>query len=222
MAPRRRDENGVVGVTLTIVIIFALIAVIELTRTVVAAQQINHRVMDITGSVVGANAHLNTGCDTKTEGGCSTTALPALETTKQLTSQINDAAKNLSSQAGQILQSVNSINQTVAGPGGIQANATAINGTVHGIDGSASSINSLVHSIGGTFNNLNPVVTSIGSGVAAINGRVDNVMGSVNGIKGDTTVINAKVGQAGTGGNTIWGQAHGIECNPLVKGAGCG
>ncbi|MDP9075560.1 MAG: hypothetical protein M3N98_15610 [Actinomycetota bacterium] len=221
MAPRRRDEDGIVGVILTVVIVFALIAVVMLTRTVIAAQEINNRVVAITGSVSGANQHLNTGCDTKAVNGCSTTALPALETTKMLTSQIDAAAKPLTGQAAQILTSVNSINQTVAGPGGIQATATAINGTVHSIDASATSINASVHSIGNTFNNLNPVVTSIASGVAAINGRVDVIMGSVNGIKADTTVIVAKVGTPGSGGNTIWGQAHLIECNVLVKGPSC-
>ena len=40
---------------LTIVIVFALIAVVELTRTLGGRQTIDTRVMDITGSVKGAD-----------------------------------------------------------------------------------------------------------------------------------------------------------------------
>jgi hypothetical protein len=49
--PRRRDERGIVGLMVVLVLVFALIAVIELTRTLVAAQAIDTRVVDITGSV---------------------------------------------------------------------------------------------------------------------------------------------------------------------------
>ena len=87
-----------------------------LTRTLEAAQTINTRVMDITGSVKGANSHLNTGCDPTKSAGC-TDALPVLSQTETIASQINDAAKPLSGQAAQILNSVNSIDATASDPG---------------------------------------------------------------------------------------------------------
>ncbi len=182
---RRRDENGVVGIALTIVIVFALIAVIELTRTVVAAQQINTRVLDITGSVSSANRHLN--------------SVPELDKTNELAAQILVAAKPLSGQADQIIQAATSINGTAQQ---IQANATAINGSVHSIGSTAGAINATVNSIGSTFTNLNPVVTSIQQNIVAINGRVDVILGAANGIKSDTgnvvTTVPVIATQAGS------------------------
>lgn len=203
MSPRRRDENGVVGVALTIVIIFALIAVIELTRTVVAAQQINTRVMDITGSVNGANKHLN--------------SVPELDGVNDSAKAILVAAQPLSGQAKQIIDAATSINGTA---GQIQTNATAINGTVHAIGASATSVNASVHSINNELTTLLPVTQSIQAGVAAINGRADKVIALAAGIKGDTSNIIADVGARGQLA-TIFGQANAIDCGILVSGGAC-
>ncbi len=191
MGSPKHDERGIVGVILTIVIVFALVAVVELTRTLEAAQQINTRVQDITGSVKGANSHLNTGCDTTKAGSCPTDALPVLSQTETIAAQINDAAKPLSAQAGQILTSVNSINATASQ---ILTTASSINQTVHSIGSAAGSINSSVNSIGASLNGVNADVTNIQQGVAAINNRADVIIGLVNGIKGDTGSINGLAG----------------------------
>lgn len=208
--PSSRDERGIVGVVLTIVIIFALLAVIELTRTLEAAQQINTTVMDITGSVQGANSHLNTGCTqatATTPANCPTTALPVLATTITEVAAIDAAAKPLSGQATQILTSVNSINTTASA---ILANASSINGTVHSINGLVGSIAASVNGIHSSLNGVNSDVTNVQGGVAAINQRADTIIGSVNSIKGDTGTIN---GQAGS----ILVQAKAI-CNAHILG----
>ena len=208
--PSSRDERGIVGVVLTIVIIFALLAVIELTRTLEAAQQINTTVMNITGSVQGANAHLNTGCKTGTsnaELNCPTDALPVLNTTVGEVAAIDAAAKPLSGEASQILASVNSINTTATA---ILANASSINGTVHSIGGLAGSINSSVNGIHSSLDSVGSDVNNIQAGVALINQNADTVIGTVNGIKGDTSTIN---GQAGS----IKTQATNI-CNAHILG----
>lgn len=189
---RRRDEDGVVGVVLTIVIVFALIAVIELTRTAIAAQQINTRVIDITGSVSSANQHLN--------------SVPELDKTNELAAQILVAAKPLSGQAQQIIEAATSINGSVQA---IQGNAASINSTVHSIGGAVATIGSSVHTIGGTFTTLTPVVANIQQNIVAINQRVDVILGAVEGIKGDTGNITALVGAPSQLG-TIAGQAQGI------------
>jgi uncharacterized protein YoxC len=214
--PTRRDEMGIVGVILTIVIIFALLAVIELTRTLEAAQQINTTVQNITGSVKGANTHLSTGCAAG-QSDCSD-ALPVLTQTEGIVDQINTAAKPLSGQAGQILTAVNSINTTASA---ILSSASSINTTVHSINSSVSAINANVNSIGSSISGVNTDVTAIkgtnyagpgtGLGISGIDQRVDVVIATVNGIKSDTGTINAEAGGIET-------QAKGI-CNDSVSGA---
>ncbi len=194
MSSSRHDERGIVGVILTIAIVFALVAVVELTRTLSAAQQINTRVQDITASVKGANTHLNTGCEPQN---CPSNALPVLATTEKIVDQIDVAAKPLTGQAGDILTTVNSIDSTGKS---ILATATSINGTVHSIGGSVGTIGASVRTIQGSINGINSDVVAIkgsgnlGLGVVGINQRADIVIGQVNAIKADTGTINAQAG----------------------------
>jgi hypothetical protein len=206
MNPRRRDEKGLVGVILTIVIVWALIAVIMLTRTLEAAQTINTTVMDITGSVQGANSHLSTGCANTATAQCSD-ALPVLSQTETIASQINDAAKPLSGQAAQILTSVNSINSTASS---ILATATSINGTVHSINGLATSIHSSVQSIGSSLAAVDADVSAVQQQVVGINGRANTGFTTVIGIKGDT-------GNIASLASSILVQAQGICADHPVK-----
>lgn len=211
-----RDESGVVGVILTLVIVWALVAVVMLTRTLQAAQQIDTRVVDITASVKGINGHLNTGCDPAQPSSCNNQALPVLSQTETIAAQINDAAKPLTGQVGQVLSDVNNVNTTASS---ILATATSINGTVHSINGLALNIGSSVHSIAGSINGINGDVAAIkGSGgldfgVIGINNRASLIIGLVNGIKGDTATITNQAGQ-------ILGQAQAICHDQPVKVAG--
>jgi methyl-accepting chemotaxis protein len=192
MAMPKRDERGLVGVVLTIVIVWALIAVVMLTRTLVAAQQIQSTVVGIKGSVNGANSHLNTGCNPgQANNTCSSTALPVLTQTEALASQINDAAKPLTGQLGQVVTAANSINGTVSQ---ILANATSINGTVHTINASATSIGGSVNQIGASLSGVNSDVINIQQGIVAINAKADTIIAVVQGIKGDTATINGQAG----------------------------
>ncbi len=210
MRSSARDEQGLVGVILTIVIVFALIAVVQLTRTLEAAQQINTRVLDITGSVKGANSNLNTGCDPAKAAGC-TNALPVLSETESIVTQIDAAAKPLSGEAGQVLGAANNINTSASA---ILATASSINGTVHAINNSVGSINANVNTIGSSISGINadvvaikgPSDSSLNSGVSGINNRADVIIGLVNGIKGDTSAISTLAGG-------IQGQAHAISCD---------
>jgi len=160
----KHDEKGLVGVILTI----------------------DTTVQNITGSVQGANSHLNTGCTGSTTQ-CSD-ALPVLSQTETLASQINDAAKPLTGEAAQILTSVNSINGTASQ---ILANATSINGTVHSINGLAGSINSSVQSINSSLSGVNGDVAGIKDQIVIINQNAQTITDIVVAIKGDTGNINA-------------------------------
>jgi methyl-accepting chemotaxis protein len=215
MRSRRHDESGIVGVILTVVIVWALVAVVMLTRTLQAAEQIDTRVTDITASVNGINGHLNTGCNTAQPSTCNAQALPVLSQTEDLAKQIDTAAKPLTGQAGQILTDVGSINQSVTS---ILQSVLSINGTVHSIGGLATSINGTVHSIQGSINGINSDVITIkgtggfGPGVSDIDHRLDVALSTINAIRADTDIITTQAGQ-------ILVQAQDI-CHDQVRAVG--
>lgn len=191
MTPRSHDERGLVGVILTIVIVWALIAVIMLTRTLTAAQQIQTRVVDITGSVQGANKHLQTGCDPNNLANCPSSELPVLTQTENIAKQINDAARPLSGQAAQIVTAVGSINTSVTS---ILQTATSINQTVHSIGGLVGTIGASVNTINASLSGVNSDVATIRSIIATINGQAQTIDDLVVAIKGDTGTITGLAG----------------------------
>lgn len=228
-ARRRRDERGIVGTNLVLVIAFALFAVIVLSRTAISAAAINHSVkLIITPAVTGINQNLK--------------SVPLLNTTNSVAKQIDTAAAHLSSEAGQVVSSTQSIDGKASS---IQSSVLSINSSVHHISATVnsiassvgtinssvtgpiasdvssvgadvSSINSTVHGIGGTFVALAPVVSDIQSGqdtaggVVAINHRADTVIGLVNSIHADTSTIRATV-------VNILSNARDIRNNILVR-----
>jgi len=186
-----RDEHGVVGVILTIVIVWALIAVIELTRTTIAAEEINHTVLNITASVSSANNHLATGC---AANNCPLDRLPVLVTTINLAGQINTAAAPLTGQLSQVIADTHSINNTVPQ---ILQNAQSINATVQSIHSLVLSIGGSVNSINSELSGVNADVQTVGSpggslSVQQINRSVDTIIGLAEGIKSDTATINGQ------------------------------
>jgi hypothetical protein len=203
---RRNDEGGVVGANLAIVLAFALYAVIQLSRTTLAAQQIDTRVKDINKEVVPINSDLNN--------------VPKLDQTTADAAAILQAAKPLSGQADQIINTAKSIDGHVSD---ILGNASTINGTVHSINGTALDIGATVNSIHSTATNLAPVVNQIHDGVVAINNKADVALGTVTGIAGD---LHSVLGQVGTsiGPNSILTHANAIDCNTVLaalSGPGC-
>ena len=207
-----RDESGIVGVILTVVIVWALIAVIELTRTTIAAEQINHTVLNITSSVSSANNHLATGC---AANNCPLDRLPVLVTTISLAQQINTAAAPLTGQLNQVISDTHSINSTVTS---ILQNANSINNTVQSIHSLVLSIGGSVGSINSELSGVNADVQELGTGgnlsTQAIDRRLDVVIGLAQGIKSDTSTINGEAGN-------ILTQAQGI-CADKAKLLGIG
>ncbi|HUQ63163.1 MAG TPA: hypothetical protein VM121_05385 [Acidimicrobiales bacterium] len=157
-------ERGIVAVNLVLTIAFALFAVIMLTKTTIAAQQIDDRVK-IINTEVGPGSNVSRLDETA-----------ILNTVADRADQILAAAKPLSGQANDVLVAAKSIDNTVSQ---INTNAGEINGTVKSINGSLST--------------LAPVVSDIRQGVIDINNRLDRVLDPVIGIKADTTPILANV-----------------------------
>ncbi|MDQ1487905.1 MAG: hypothetical protein QOD57_2310 [Actinomycetota bacterium] len=241
--PRFSDETGLAGKILVGVIAWALGAVLLLTNTLVAAQQIDTRVDRITHTVGPIDHNLD--------------SVALAIKTNEIATEILAAAKPLSGQADQIVQasasidsSAKSINTTVGQIGeavkGIDANAHSINGnvldinktvkdingtaktissTVNGISGNVTGIGGSVNGISGSLSAVLDVVKQIrgdhaatgpsGVGIAAINRRADAIIGLVQAIKGDTANILGSVLKIEQSAKSIAAKAHPI---PTIVG----
>lgn len=202
---RARGDDGVVGINLAIVLAFALYAVIQLSRTTLAAQEIDDTVESIVVSTPAIDQTLDN--------------VPKLDETDATAEQILVAAEPLVGHLESVIASADGILGTA---GTINSTAGSINGTVLSIGDTVGSINGTVANIGGTFDVLTPEVASIRNEVAMINGRVSIVIGLARAIETDTTDISTSVGLADSSDNdgTIGGNADSI-CRALIVG-NCG
>ena len=194
---RRRGERGVVGVNLVLVIAFALYAVIMLSRTTLAAKQIDDRVRVIV-TEVGPGSNVSRLDETQ-----------KLNTIGKTAEDILAAARPLSGQAQTIINTAKSIDNTVSA---INANANEINGTVKSINSTASALLPVVQQINGD-GSLDPIT----GGVSAINMRADIAKPIVAGISSDLGQVSVRdVGFAGTGAHqpnlTIHSHVNSINC----------
>jgi len=202
---RQGEEGGIVAINLVLFLGFALYAVVQLTRTTLAAQQIDERVVVITKEVNPIDQNLR--------------EVPKLDQTNQTAAKIKTAADPLSGEAQDIINAAQSIDGTVDG---INQNAVTINGTVKEIAGNVGSISASVRTIGSNVGTLTGTVDQIRGGVAAINKRVDVIIGLAVPIRDDLGNVNSQVGTnsstAFNGTKNINGHALAI-CRDL--GAGC-
>ncbi len=188
-------EAGIVGANLAIVLAFALFAVIQLTRTTIAAEQIDDKVEIIVGEVEPIDEELN--------------AVPILDEVDRSAREILTAAQPLTGQLNDVVGSAKSIDNTVSS---ILSNATSINGTVRGIGGTVSSLQPVVRSINdgvATINRQADQAIALGRG---IEGDTTNILAQV----GVAT-------PGGHAGKTIHGHANAIDCAiPLPGANACG
>jgi methyl-accepting chemotaxis protein len=240
------DESGLAGKLLVGVIAWALGAVLLLTNTLVAAQQIDTRVDRITHTVGPIDHDLD--------------AVTLAAETDRIAQRILAAAKPLSGQVDQVVQATGSIDDsaqsidTAVGQignsvGGIDANARSINAnvldinrtvkdingtakaissTVNGIDGNVAGIGGTVKNIGGSLAAVLGVAREIrgdhtapasgfGSGIAGINRRADAIIGLAQSIKGDTGNILASVLNIEKSAKSIADKADQIPSLPVMS-----
>jgi hypothetical protein len=190
----RRGQAGVVGANLAITLAFALFAVIQLTRTTLAAEQIDDRVKTIVGEVGPIDTDLD--------------EVPKLDETDRIAKEISRAAAPLSAQAEEILTAARSIDGTVSS---ILGNAGSINGTVRSIRGNLGALQPVVVSINNGVERINRQADEAIVLVRRIKVDLDNVFAEVG-----------SAGPGGHGNKTIHGHANSIGCNAAVSGAGCG
>jgi hypothetical protein len=193
---RRRGDRGIVGVNLVLVIAFALYAVIMLSRTTLAAKQIDDRVRVIV-TEVGPGSNVSRLDETQ-----------KLNTIGKTAEDILAAARPLSGQAQVIIDTAQSIDNTVSA---INANAGEINATVKSINSTAASLLPVVQTIHG-----NESLDVRTGGVAAINKRAEIATPVVNGISSDLESVFGHVGAgqpgAHTPNNTIHSHVNSINC----------
>ncbi len=167
---RLQGEGGVVGFNLAVTIAFALYAVIQLSRVVLAGGQIDDRVKVII-TEVGPGSNVSRLDETQ-----------KLNETGRMAEEILVAAQNLSARAGTIIETAQSIDGTVSK---INTNAGEINQTVRSIDSVTKQLLPVVRNINGdnTF-------SAQAGGVAAINMRAQAALPIVGGIQSDLSRAN--------------------------------
>ena len=166
----REDESGIVGFNLAVVIAFALYAVIQLSRVVLAGSQIDDRVKVII-TEVGPGSNVSRLDETQ-----------KLNETGRVAEEILAAAQPLSGQLDQVIEAAQSIDGTVSR---ILQNATEINQTVVGINNTTRALLPVVQTIHGDDS-----MSVRTGGVAAINKRAAAAAPVVAGIQTDLSRAN--------------------------------
>ena len=228
-------------VVLTILIAWALLSVMFLTGTLLAARSIDRSVAVIKPNVdeIGTDAKFiaqaKTIRDTSTKINAAAKNLSGhLAVTLDVASKgIDPKLKRILGKVGQINSVAGEINTTVLGIGstvdGILANATSINDTVHAIGSkggtilrSAREINGSARSILSSGNSIlsrvNSIDTAVTKNVLTLASTIDT---QAQAIKKDFIGIDANVAQQGRGGpfaSTINGHANSIDCSAPFNG----
>ena len=201
-----RSERGIVGFNLALVIAFALFAVIELSRVVLAATQIDDRVKVIV-TEVGPGSNVSRLDETQ-----------KLNETGRMAEEILAAAQPLSGQAQQVIDTAKSIDGTVSQ---INTNAGEINPTVRSINATASALLPVVRNING-----DNTISATTGGVAAINKRAQAAIPVVAGIQQDLSRANilgtlVSVDRHAVAiCNSTAAQLGGGSCSPAVEATG--
>lgn len=238
-AAARTGDAGLASTALVIVIAWALGAVLMLTGTLVAAQQIDEQVAVITTNVSEIDDDLD--------------AIRLTQRTNEVAADILAAAEPLDDQLGEVVASVEGIDRHVVSildhAGSINETAGSINETVGSINANARSINATVDGINANFAAILETARSINcggigrggiqtlaqqreicgtQGVPGINNRADVVIATAQAIRRDTTDILGHVTidganaeqHGGPADARIHGHANSIDCQ--VDGEHCG
>lgn len=220
-------------VVLVVLIAWALLSVLFLTGTLLAARSIDRSV-----AVIGPNVE-----EIGTEGGfieqaksiadktveIRKAALPlaasAKRTDEVAKKGIDPKLKSILGKVGDINQVAGEINTTVLSIGGtvdaIFGNASSINSSVTSIGGSGRTILSSAREINGSARNILGSLSSILSRVNSIDRAVATIVGQANTIRDVAPRIGSDLrdvrGIVGTQhGSNIVGHANAIDCSPLL------
>ncbi len=190
-------SRGMAPVALVIVIAAALLAVLFLTGTLIAARNIDRNVEQVITP---------TFSDTKGNVGAEAKFIDEARKTVRISGAIDDAAKDLSGHLDRTYTAARSIDRTAKS---ILTKAGPINNTVKDINGNVLAIGSTVRSIGGN-------VATIGGSVQSINRTVRGIGADANSIDQSVQEINASARSILENGRTILTRVRSID--PAVAG----
>lgn len=230
-------RRGMAPVVLIVLIAWALLSVLFLTGTLLAARSIDRSVAVVKPNVIEieqegrfiGEAKKIADATVKIRSAAAPLTGHLARTLTTARGGIDPKLKSVLSTVGGINETAGSINTTVLQIGStvdqIFSSASSISGSVGGIRSSANSINASTKSInasarsilgraGGVLDRVN----SIDRGVAAINTRAERIQSVGTGIGSDLSSVQKLVGIAGTGGHrgTIHGHANAIDCSPAL------
>jgi len=207
--------RGMSPVVLVILIAWALLSVIFLTGTLLAARSIDRSVSGVTGRVDDKGKPEKNIYDTVQEIGKEGKFIAEAKKTVAISTAIRKAADPLSGHLARtltiadkgILPRLNKINGKVVGiidvAGKINQNVVSIHGTVGTINSSVGEIGNSVSSIGSSVRSIDRATKTINQSARGILGSLSEVLSLVQHIDGS---VNTIVGQA----NTISGVADTI------------
>lgn len=229
-------------VVLVILIAWALLSVMFLTGTLLAARSIDRSVavikpeVDEIGTDAGFIAQAKTVQETSTKIRAAAKPLsPLLASTLRVASKgIDPKLKSILGKVGRINSVAGEINTTVLEIGttvdNIMSSASSINTSVLGIGGNVGTVRRSVREINTSARNILSSggsiltrVNSIDKAVANIVGLATDIDNTAKPIKTDFIGIDANVGQQGRGGafaSHINGHANSIDCSAPFDLAG--
>ena len=221
-------------VVLVVLIAWALLSVLFLTGTLLAARSIDRSVAVIKPQVVEIGDEAGFIRQAKTIAAATVKIRAAAEPLSgHLARTLTTAQKGIDPKLKSILGKVGNINETA---GSINTTVLQIGSTVDGIFSSASSINTHVKSIAGSANSINSStktinasardilgsagailsrVNSIDRAVATIVGQANTILDVAPKIGTDLHTVRGLVGTGNQAG-TIRGHANSIDCKPIL------
>jgi methyl-accepting chemotaxis protein len=221
-------------VVLVVLIAWALLSVLFLTGTLLAARSIDRSVAVIKPQVIQIGDEAKFIRQAKTIADATVKIRAAAEPLSgHLARTLTTASKGIDPKLKSILGKVGNINETA---GSINTTVLQIGSTVDAIFSSASSINTHVNSIGSSVNSINRSTKTINNSARSILSDAGGILSRVNSIDRSVATI---VGQANTildvapkigtdlhtvrglvgNGNqpgTIRGHANAIDCKPIL------
>ena len=221
-------------VVLVVLIAWALLSVLFLTGTLLAARSIDRSVAVIKPQVVEIGDEAGFIRQAKTIADATVKIRAAAEPlTGHLARTLTTAQKGIDPKLKSILGKVGNINETA---GSINTTVLQIGTTVDGIYQSASSINGSVTSIAGSANSINRDTKTINNSARNILGSAGSILSRVNSIdRAVATIVgqantildvapaigkdlNTVRGLVGTGNQagSIRGHANAIDCKPIL------
>jgi len=212
-----RGAGGMAGLVLVVLIAWALLAVLLLTGTLLAARSIDRSVVDVKTGInptvesIGEDAKFID--EARKIGDVSGDILKAAKPLSGQLGVINRTAKNgIDPKLRSILGQVGDINEVA---GSINANVLQIGSTV-------GSIRSNVTSIGGSVGSINASARSILLRAGSINGSARNILGDAGGILSEVQSIDISVARINDRANTINSVAIpiGKDLNDVLRNVG--